>query len=499
VRDTARQDWLPERLLSKNSHEEVETNIHKNQVPTAAAAAAATTTTATQTQTATRAAAPAVITRFGGLAVENAVGNVAKSGCPNPNTNPKPRAQHPEHIDQRLAAAEIAKNLSSNRLIEHIKMSDEASASPSVSVTAHLQSESYAASSPDEASSNSSQEEGDREENLDPEREQEQPKPRKTTQRSYNVAEIMEEQQDPVVLPEEQRHHSTTSNSSSSSSSSNSSSSSESCDSDDTGTVRDRRPKRRRFNKVFIVNRQPGARVRRSSSTEGDSLSSSEANLEDSSDNDTDTERTDCGIVLNYVKPLEEEAKKAEEEVDAPAARDCQSSDDEEEDDDESERRVANSSDELANCIVVVGGQTDDASAGVVLQHMRSLPDEGDHQQLERCHSQVMDSSDALAACDELHSISNDVNRLLELHKQNSQLEMKLQRLRQGVAEINEDLQLSKGDNSADGNGTHVAATHAGSPGKPDECSPSRKSPSNELGLTCWPEQVNEKAEAKGK
>lgn len=348
-------------------------------------------------------------------------------------------------------------------------MSDEA-ASPAA---AHLQSESYA-DSPDEASSSSSHEE---------EQPEQARRPRKATQRSYNVAAAMEKDEEkqpeelqPEELLPEERHHSTTSDDSSSSSS-NSSSSSESCDSDDTGTVADRRPKRRRFNKVFVVNRQPGARrQRRSSSTEGDSLSSSEANLEDSSDNDTDTERTDCGIVLNYVKPLEAEA--GEEQVPAAAAaRDCQSSDDDDgdDDDDESERhRVANSSDELANCIVVVGGQTDDDGDGVVLHRMRSLPDA---EQLER------HSNDVMEACEELDSISNDVNRLLELHKQNSQLEIKLQRLRQGVAEINEDLQLTSTSPAA----THPGSTTASPGGKPNECTAPAAAPSSRKSLSSVP------------
>ncbi|XP_055677916.1 uncharacterized protein LOC129786747 isoform X3 [Lutzomyia longipalpis] len=74
-----------------------------------------------------------------------------------------------------------------------------------------------------------------------------------------------------------------------------SSSETEATDSDDTGTVADRRPKSKRFSRVFVVNR-------RDSSSDSQS---SDGNTEDSSDNDTDTEK-DCGIILNYVKEIPE-------------------------------------------------------------------------------------------------------------------------------------------------------------------------------------------------
>lgn len=72
-----------------------------------------------------------------------------------------------------------------------------------------------------------------------------------------------------------------------------SSSETEATDSDDTGTVADRRPKSKRFSRVFVVNR-------RDSSSDSQS---SDGDTEDSSDNDTDTEK-DCGIILNYVKEI---------------------------------------------------------------------------------------------------------------------------------------------------------------------------------------------------
>lgn len=88
------------------------------------------------------------------------------------------------------------------------------------------------------------------------------------------------------------------------SSSSNMAHSSDGTDSDDTGNASDRisKPKKvqKRFTKVFVVNKK---------SRGSDSDSNSSAHIidsssdEDSSDNDTNTE-LDCGIILNYVKPL---------------------------------------------------------------------------------------------------------------------------------------------------------------------------------------------------
>ncbi|XP_059622132.1 uncharacterized protein LOC132265448 isoform X2 [Phlebotomus argentipes] len=80
-----------------------------------------------------------------------------------------------------------------------------------------------------------------------------------------------------------------------------SSSETEATDSDDTGTVADRRPKSKRFSRVFVVNR-------RDSSSDSQS---SDGDTEDSSDNDTDTEK-DCGIILNYVKEIPDQEEGSE-------------------------------------------------------------------------------------------------------------------------------------------------------------------------------------------
>lgn len=77
----------------------------------------------------------------------------------------------------------------------------------------------------------------------------------------------------------------------------------EASDSDDNtnlhhSSLADRRPKSKGFYKVFVVNKKPG-------SSDSDSQSTNVNSTDDSSDNDTDTEQ-DCGIVLNYIKPLSE-------------------------------------------------------------------------------------------------------------------------------------------------------------------------------------------------
>lgn len=73
-----------------------------------------------------------------------------------------------------------------------------------------------------------------------------------------------------------------------------SSSGSADTESDDTGTVADRKPKK--FSRIFVVNRNI------SSSSTNSSSSNSES---DTSDNDTDTEM-DCTVILTKIKPIEE-------------------------------------------------------------------------------------------------------------------------------------------------------------------------------------------------
>lgn len=69
-------------------------------------------------------------------------------------------------------------------------------------------------------------------------------------------------------------------------------------DTDDTGTVVDRR-KSKRFTKVFVVNHNEA-----SSDSDTDNMTqTSDSSDDDSSDNDTDID-CDCGIVLNYMKNL---------------------------------------------------------------------------------------------------------------------------------------------------------------------------------------------------
>lgn len=69
----------------------------------------------------------------------------------------------------------------------------------------------------------------------------------------------------------------------------------------------DRRPKSKGFFKVFVVNKK--------NDSSSDSQSSNGNSTDDSTDNDTDTEQ-DCGIVLNYVKPLSENCVEINNDVD---------------------------------------------------------------------------------------------------------------------------------------------------------------------------------------
>lgn len=105
-------------------------------------------------------------------------------------------------------------------------------------------------------------------------------------------------------------------------------------DTDDTGTVVDRR-KSKRFTKVFIVNRNEA-----SSDSNTDNLTqTSDSSDDDSSDNDTDIDR-DCGIVLNYMKNLSD-------------------------------------SDELLSQMIAsnVGEETDDATETIKLNYVKSIAD----------------------------------------------------------------------------------------------------------------------------
>ncbi|XP_037946520.1 uncharacterized protein LOC119678642 [Teleopsis dalmanni] len=370
---------------------------------------------------------------------------------------------------------------------------------------------------------------------------------RKSVQRSYDIASVAGSD-DLIVnqLSADKMREATEHDSSAvTTDTDTSSSSSESVDTDDTGTIADRRPKKRHFSKVFVVNRHAGPRLQRAgnSSTENDSQSS-DANLEDSSDNDTDVERPDCGIVLNYMKPIDVEGDnksagnrrtagmtEGDSSSQTNVSHSSPTSSDTDDDDDDVgssgqhyeniiDKYVATSETEIANCIIVVGGMTDNDNGGVVLNAMRALSSDDDvavtaaitlstdtlprekkyslgkkaevdlpnppsnagapqnaftvekaisnavaHRQTERLNEFSKNASvisetnerrnesslalpmqiDAQEACKELNSIANDVNRLLSLTKQNSELEIKLQKLRKDVAEINQD-HISRGN-----------------------------------------------------
>ncbi|GAB0092467.1 hypothetical protein DMENIID0001_074600 [Sergentomyia squamirostris] len=138
-----------------------------------------------------------------------------------------------------------------------------------------------------------------------------------------------------------------------------SSSETEATDSDDTGTVADRRPKSKRFSRVFVVNR-------RDSSSDSQS---SDGDTEDSSDNDTDTEK-DCGIILNYVKEIPDLRDKNEPSVHSDSDdSESNSSSDTPGDDDPGGNSV------ILNYFKCLDDDNDENSS-VVLNSIKFLPDD---------------------------------------------------------------------------------------------------------------------------
>lgn len=145
------------------------------------------------------------------------------------------------------------------------------------------------------------------------------------------------------------------------SSSSNNNSSSDSVDTDDTGTIADRRPKTKRFAKVFVVNKGDDSDSSQDSSAADDTDSSS--------DNDTDTE-LDCGeIVLNYVRPINMEQAGVEEgEAERRNRREQEEDDSTSEDDGHCEEEDGD--------VATTAFDEDDPDNTVVLNYVKTISDE---------------------------------------------------------------------------------------------------------------------------